>query len=70
MAFSVIATRHDKNTGIESYDQMIVNLQRFPKVSLGFFPTPLVELPRLSKVLGGPKIFMKRNSIQSKKRGK
>jgi len=40
---------------------MIMNLQQFPKVSLGFFPTPLVELPRLSKVLGGPKIFMKRD---------
>ncbi len=40
---------------------MIMNLQQFPKVSLGFFPTPLVELPRLSKALGGPKIFMKRD---------
>jgi len=40
---------------------MIMNLQQFPKVSLGFFPTPLVELPRLSNALGGPKIFMKRD---------
>jgi D-cysteine desulfhydrase len=40
---------------------MIMNLQQFAKVSLGFFPTPLVELPRLSKALGGPKIFMKRD---------
>lgn len=32
-----------------------------PKISLGFFPTPIVELPRLSKVLGGAQIFMKRD---------
>ncbi|MGP4714849.1 MULTISPECIES: D-cysteine desulfhydrase family protein [unclassified Psychrobacter] len=28
---------------------------------LGYFPTPLIELTRLSKKLGGPKIFMKRD---------
>ncbi|RLB67803.1 MAG: D-cysteine desulfhydrase family protein [Deltaproteobacteria bacterium] len=38
-----------------------MNLQNFPKISLGFFPTPLVELSRLSKVLEGPTIFMKRD---------
>ena len=29
--------------------------------SLGFFPTPLIELTRLSKTLDGPKIYMKRD---------
>jgi D-cysteine desulfhydrase len=38
-----------------------MNLQQFPKASLGFFPTPVVELPRLSRLLGGPTIFMKRD---------
>jgi D-cysteine desulfhydrase family pyridoxal phosphate-dependent enzyme len=38
-----------------------MKLEDFPKQSLGFFPTPLVELPRLSKALGGPAIFMKRD---------
>jgi D-cysteine desulfhydrase len=38
-----------------------VNLHEIPKQALGFFPTPLVELHRLSKVLGGPTIFMKRD---------
>jgi D-cysteine desulfhydrase len=38
-----------------------MNLQQFPKVSLGFFPTPVVELPRLSRALGGPTIYMKRD---------
>jgi len=36
-------------------------LNTFPRERLGFFPTPLVELPRLSKELSGPAIFMKRD---------
>ena len=39
----------------------MINLSHFPKTSLGFLPTPLVELSRLSKALGGPTIFMKRD---------
>ncbi len=34
---------------------------RLPRIPLGFFPTPLEELPHLSRVLGGPRIFMKRD---------
>lgn len=32
-----------------------------PRESLGFFPTPLIELTKLSKKLNGPSIFMKRD---------
>jgi D-cysteine desulfhydrase len=32
-----------------------------PRESLGFFPTPLIELTKLSKKLDGPRIFMKRD---------
>lgn len=32
-----------------------------PRVSLGFFPTPLEELSHLSRALGGPRIWMKRD---------
>ncbi|HTX55366.1 MAG TPA: D-cysteine desulfhydrase family protein [Candidatus Baltobacteraceae bacterium] len=32
-----------------------------PRISLGFFPTPLEEMPRLSKALGGPRLFIKRD---------
>lgn len=32
-----------------------------PKASLGYFPTPLIELSRLSAKLNGPKIYMKRD---------
>jgi D-cysteine desulfhydrase len=38
-----------------------MNYKNLPKQSLGFFPTPLVELSKLSKALGGPKIYMKRD---------
>jgi D-cysteine desulfhydrase len=41
--------------------QANMNFNLFPKTALGFFPTPLIELPRLSKALGGPAIFMKRD---------
>ena len=34
---------------------------RLPRCRLGFFPTPIVELKRLTKELGGPRILMKRD---------
>jgi D-cysteine desulfhydrase family pyridoxal phosphate-dependent enzyme len=36
-------------------------LQPFPKVSLAHVPTPLEHLPRLSRRLGGPDIWVKRD---------
>ena len=38
-----------------------MKLSQFPRTSLAFLPTPLVELSRLSETLGGPRIFMKRD---------
>ena len=38
-----------------------MNYDHIARESLGFFPTPLVELSRLSKKLEGPTIFMKRD---------
>ncbi len=32
-----------------------------PRIPLGFFPTPLEEMPRLSRALGGPRLFIKRD---------
>ncbi|HCK81516.1 MAG TPA: D-cysteine desulfhydrase family protein [Candidatus Competibacter sp.] len=40
-----------------------MNISNLPKKSLGFFPTPLVELARLGKLLGGPQLFMKRDDL-------
>jgi len=36
-------------------------LSRFPRVTLAHLPTPLEALPRLSKHLGGPAIYVKRD---------
>jgi L-cysteate sulfo-lyase len=36
-------------------------LSRFPRVQLAHLPTPLEHLPRLSRHLGGPDIFVKRD---------
>jgi len=36
-------------------------MDRFARRKLGFFPTPVVALPRLSSRLGGPRLFMKRD---------
>lgn len=33
------------------------------KLSFGGFPTPLQQMPRLSKVLGGPRLFVKRDDM-------
>jgi len=40
-----------------------VSLVNLPRVSLGVFPTPLHELVNLSKTLGGPRIFTKREDL-------
>ncbi|RKO79615.1 D-cysteine desulfhydrase [Pectobacterium parmentieri] len=38
-----------------------MHLARFPRLSLGHFPTPLEALPNLSVYLGGPTIYIKRD---------
>jgi D-cysteine desulfhydrase family pyridoxal phosphate-dependent enzyme len=35
----------------------------YPRLSLGFFPTPLHELKKLSQLLNGPRIFIKRDDL-------
>lgn len=49
------------NAKVKQYESM--NNPRFPKVSLGFFPTPIVKLSRLSKVLGEADLYMKRDDM-------
>ena len=38
-----------------------IALARFPRVSLGHLPTPLEPMDRLSEVLGGPRLWVKRD---------
>ncbi len=42
---------------------MIAAIEALPRIKLGFFPTPLTEAQRLSSVLGGPRIFIKREDL-------
>ena len=38
-----------------------MQISQFPRVSLGFFPTPIHPLPNLSARLGGPSLWIKRD---------
>jgi D-cysteine desulfhydrase family pyridoxal phosphate-dependent enzyme len=38
-------------------------IDRLPRVSLGYLPTPLEECRRLSEALGGPRILVKRDDL-------
>lgn len=38
-----------------------MHLARFPRLTLGHFPTPLEPLNNLSALLGGPKLWIKRD---------
>lgn len=40
---------------------LAVRLAKFPRVSLGHFPTPLEPMDRLSEELGGPRLWVKRD---------
>ncbi|MEM6578395.1 MAG: D-cysteine desulfhydrase [Pseudomonadota bacterium] len=41
--------------------ELAVTLAQFPRVSLGHLPTPLEPMDRLSEVLGGPRVWVKRD---------
>ncbi len=41
--------------------ELSLTLAKFPRVSLGHFPTPLEPMDRLSEVLGGPRVWVKRD---------
>jgi len=41
-------------------EKLIQRIAEIPQVNIGHFPTPLDECRRLSKELGGPRIFIKR----------
>ncbi len=43
-----------------------MDLTCFPRVRLAYLPTPLESLKRLSAVLGGPEIWIKRRGISGR----
>jgi 1-aminocyclopropane-1-carboxylate deaminase/D-cysteine desulfhydrase-like pyridoxal-dependent ACC family enzyme len=42
---------------------MIEAIEKLPRVKIGCYPTPLMEAEHLSKVLGGPRILVKRDDL-------
>jgi D-cysteine desulfhydrase family pyridoxal phosphate-dependent enzyme len=44
-------------------DELKTRLQKLGPVSLGYLPTPISPLPRLSEALGGPEIWVKRDDL-------
>ncbi len=41
--------------------ELSISLARFPRISFGHLPTPLEPMDRLSEVLGGPRLWVKRD---------
>lgn len=41
--------------------ELSINLSKFPRVRLGHLPTPLEPMDRLSELLGGPRLWVKRD---------
>lgn len=48
-----------------SFNKAIENLETFPRLDLGFYPTPLEEMPRLRENFGKncPRLFIKRDDF-------
>jgi len=42
---------------------MIARIETLPRVLINYLPTPLVEMKRLTQVLAGPKLLMKRDDL-------
>ena len=47
----------------KSHDWIRERIARIPRVSIAIRPTPLIEAPMLSRALGGPRIFIKRDDL-------
>jgi 1-aminocyclopropane-1-carboxylate deaminase/D-cysteine desulfhydrase-like pyridoxal-dependent ACC family enzyme len=51
------------NSTIHSHDWIRERLAQIPRVKIALTPTPLQEAPNLTKALGGPRIFVKRDDL-------
>lgn len=40
-----------------------MEIKKLSRINLGFFPTPITELKRLSDYLGGPRVYIKRDDL-------
>jgi len=48
---------------MEQHEKLVDSISRLPRIKLAHLPTPLEEVPRLSRALGGPRIFFKRDDL-------
>lgn len=48
---------------VKSNNLFVLDKMRTKKTSFAGFPTPLQKMPRLSKALGGPRLFVKRDDM-------
>ena len=48
-----------------NFEKAVENLETFPRLDLGFYPTPLEEMPRLREKFGKncPRLFIKRDDF-------
>jgi len=50
-------------THMSTIEDLRKKIDRIPRVKLADLPTPLHEVPRFSRALGGPRIFIKRDDL-------
>ncbi len=54
---------NDASTGTAQHAWIRERIARVPRVRLALIPTPLHEAPNLTRALGGPRIFIKRDDL-------
>ena len=58
---SEVGTITSQEMTVSLCKKLSIALAKFPKVRLGHFPTPLEPMDRLSEILGGPRLWVKRD---------
>jgi len=56
-------TMNDASAGTSQHAWIRERIARVPRVRLALIPTPLQEAPNLTRALGGPRIFIKRDDL-------
>lgn len=59
-----LAEHHEKDSSdleVSRCKDLAIQLAKFPRVALGHLPTPLEPMDRLSELLGGPRLWVKRD---------
>ena len=60
-ASTLLESKSDTNNSVILCKELSVKLSAFPRVRLGHLPTPLEPMDRLSALLGGPRLWIKRD---------